>query len=257
MKVGGLHDEAYIMKFDYSDYNVIVTGGTRGIGKTVTEAFLDAGATVTAIFAGNEKAASRLRRKHANRPLTISQLDISNYAAVEAFFDQYDKENDSLEVLVNNAGIRRDGVVGMMPTDDWNAVIETNLTGTFNMSKFALMKMLQHKYGRIITITSPSGRMGFAGQANYAASKAGQVALMKSLSKEAARRSITANCVSPGFIDTDLISDLPKELRKEYAKQVPLRRFGTTIEVASSILFLAARESSYITGSVLEVTGGI
>ena len=257
MEIGELQSEIYKMKFDYADYNVIVTGGTRGIGKTVTEAFLDAGASVTAIFAGNEQAAAELRREHEGRLLTTRKLDISDYAAVETFFDEYDKEHDSLEVLVNNAGIRRDGVVGMMPVDDWSAVIDTNLSGTFNMSKFALMKMLQHKYGRIITITSPSGRMGFAGQANYAASKAGQVALMKSLSKEAARRSITANCVSPGFIDTDLISDLPDELRKEYAKQVPLRRFGTTTEVASSILFLAARESSYITGSVLEVTGGI
>jgi 3-oxoacyl-[acyl-carrier protein] reductase len=125
------------------------------------------------------------------------------------------------------------------------------------MSKFALMKMLQHKYGRIITITSPSGKMGFTGQANYAASKAGQVALMKSLSKEAARRSITANCVSPGFIDTELIADLPPDVKKQYANQVPLRRFGTTGEIASSVLFLAARESSYITGTVLEVTGGL
>ncbi|NOY76056.1 MAG: SDR family oxidoreductase [Kiritimatiellaeota bacterium] len=245
------------MKFEYSDYNVIVTGGTRGIGKAVTEAFLEAGASVTAVYAANDAAAADLREALAGRPLTTVKLDISNYADVESFFEDFDKKHESLEVLVNNAGIRRDGVVGMMPEADWSAVIDTNLSGTFNMSKFALMKMLQHKYGRIITITSPSGRMGFAGQANYAASKAGQVALMKSLSKEAARRSITANCVSPGFIDTELIADLPPEMRKEYSNQVPLKRFGTTVEVASSVLFLAARESSYITGSVLEVTGGI
>ena len=245
------------MKFDYADYNVIVTGGTRGIGKAITEAFLDAGASVVAIYAGNDKAADDLREAKKGYPLTTEKLDISDYSAVEAFFDDFDKKHDSLEVLVNNAGIRRDGVVGMMPETDWRAVVDTNLTGTFNMSKFALMKMLQHKYGRIITITSPSGKMGFTGQANYAASKAGQVALMKSLSKEAARRSITANCVSPGFIDTELIADLPPDVKKQYANQVPLRRFGTTGEIASSVLFLAARESSYITGTVLEVTGGL
>ncbi len=245
------------MNFDYSDYHVIVTGGTRGIGKAISEAFLKSGAKVTAVFAGNEVAAEEMSMAWKSYPFYTEKLDISDYKAVESFFDKFDKANDSLEVLVNNAGIRRDGVVGMMPAEDWNAVLSTNLTGTFNMSKFALMKMLQNKYGRILTITSPSGKMGFAGQANYASSKAGQVAFSKSLSKEAARRSITVNCVSPGFIDTELIADVPEEMIKEYKKQVPLKRFGTPEEVANSVLFLASREASYITGSVLEVTGGI
>lgn len=245
------------MNFEFNDYSVIVTGGTRGIGKAVTEAFLKSGAKVTAIYAGNDAAAEEIKSQWASHPLTIEKLDISDYEAVEAFFDKFDKANNSLEVLVNNAGIRKDGVVGMMPQEDWNAVIQTNLTGTFNMSKFGLMKMLQNKYGRIINITSPSGKMGFAGQANYASSKAGQVAFAKSLSKEAARRSITVNCVSPGFIDTELIADLPEEMVKEYKKTVPLKRFGTTEEVANSVLFLSSREASYITGTVLEVTGGI
>ena len=245
------------MEFDYSDYNVIVTGGTRGIGKAVTEAFLKSGAKVTAIFAGNQEAADAMVKEWEGYPLKTEKLDIGDYDAAEAFFDRFDKENESLEVIVNNAGIRRDGVVGMMPKEDWDKVIETNLSGTFNMSKLALMKMLQNKYGRIITITSPSGKMGFAGQANYAASKAGQVAFTKSLSKEAARRSITANCISPGFIDTDLIADLPDELKKQYKKQVPVQRFGKVEEVASSVMFLASREAAYITGTVLEVTGGL
>ncbi len=245
------------MEFDYNDYNVVVTGGTRGIGKAVSESFLKSGAKVTAVFAGNQVAADAMLKEWAGYPLKTEKLDIGNYSAVEAFFDRFDKENESLEVLVNNAGIRRDGVVGMMPKEDWDQVIETNLTGTFNMSKLGLMKMLQNKYGRIITITSPSGKMGFAGQANYAASKAGQVAFIKSLSKEAARRSITANCVSPGFIDTDLIADLPEEMIKAYKNQVPLKRFGKVEEVASSVLFLASREAAYITGTVLEVTGGL
>ena len=245
------------MKFDYSDYNVIVTGGTRGIGKAISEAFLNAGASVTAIFAGNRVAADEMLEQWNDSPLKVEQLDISDYKAVEAFFDKFDKENDSLEVLINNAGIRKDGVVGMMSPEDWNSVISINLTGTFNMSKFGLMKMLQHKYGRIVNVTSPSGKMGFAGQANYASSKAGQVAFAKSLSKEAARRAITVNCVSPGFIGTELIADLPEEMVKEYKKQVPLKRFGTPEEIANAVMFLSSRESAYITGTVLEVTGGI
>lgn len=245
------------MNFEFNDYNVIVTGGTRGIGKAVTEAFLQNGANVTAIYVGNDTAADDLKNKWSDHPLTTEKLDISDYKSVEAFFDRFDKQHDSLEVLVNNAGIRKDGVVGMMPKEDWDTVIEINLTGTFNMSKFGLMKMLQNKFGRIINITSPSGREGFAGQANYASSKAGQVAFAKSLSKEAARRSITVNCVSPGFIDTELIADVPEEMIKAYKNQVPLKRFGKTEEVAVPVLFLASREASYITGTVLEVTGGI
>ena len=245
------------MKFDYHDYNVLVTGGTRGIGKAITEAFLSSGAAVTAIYAGNKQAAEELLEKWSGHKLKVAQLDVSDYDAVENFFDQYDKENDSLEVLVNNAGIRRDAVLGMMSHQDWQKVMDINLTGTFNCSKFGLMKMLQKKYGRIINITSPSGKMGFAGQANYAASKAGQVALAKSLSKEAGRRSITVNCVSPGFIDTELIADLPPEMIKEYKKSVPLRRFGKPEEIANAVMFLASREAAYITGTVLEVTGGI
>ena len=245
------------MQFNYNDYNVIVTGGTRGIGKAITEGFLNSGASVTAIFAGDEKAAETLQKKWKNHQLKIVKLDISNYENVEVFFDKFDKENNSLEVLVNSAGIRKDGVVGMMPKDDWDRVLEVNLTGTFNMSKLGLMKMLQNKFGRIISITSPSGKMGFAGQANYAASKAGQVAFTKSLAKEAARRTITANCVSPGFIETDLIADLPDELKKAYKNQIPLRRFGKVEEIASSVMFLASREAAYITGTVIEVTGGL
>ena len=125
------------------------------------------------------------------------------------------------------------------------------------MSKFALLKMLQKKFGRIINITSPSGKLGFAGQANYASSKAGQVAFAKTLSKEAGRRKITVNCVSPGFIGTELIGDLPEDMLKEYRKQIPVGRFGEPDEVAHAVLFLAARESAYITGTVLEVAGGI
>ncbi len=242
---------------DFNGYNVVVTGGTRGIGKAVSEAFLKAGASVTATYHGNQSAADKMKQSWAGHPLEIVKFDISDYSQTEAFFKEYDAGHKSLEVLVNNAGIRRDSVLGMMSSQDWNAVISTNLTGTFNMSKFAVQKMMQNKFGRIINITSPSGKFGFAGQANYAAAKAGQVALTMSLAKETARRGITVNAVSPGFIDTEFIGDLSEDMKKAYIQQIPLKRFGRPEEVASAILFLASKEASYVTGSVLEVTGGL
>jgi 3-oxoacyl-[acyl-carrier protein] reductase len=145
----------------------------------------------------------------------------------------------------------------MMRESEWHDVIDVNLNGVFYMCKFAVMSMMRKKYGRIIGITSPSGKFGFEGQANYAAAKAGMVALTKSLSKEVARRGITVNCVSPGFIATDLIQDLPEELRKSYVGQVPLKRFGTPEEVAACVLFLATKEAAYVNGATLEVTGGL
>jgi 3-oxoacyl-[acyl-carrier protein] reductase len=245
------------MNFDFKGYNVIVTGGTRGIGKAISEAFLRTGASVTATYFGNDNAAESFRQAWANYPLEVVKFDISDYGEAEMFFQKFDREKKSLEVLVNNAGIRKDSVLGMMPSQDWNAVISTNLTGTFNMSKFAVQKMMQNRFGRIVNISSPSGKFGFAGQANYAAAKAGQVALSMSLAKETARRGITINCVSPGFIDTEFIADLPEDLKKTYIQQIPLKRLGKPEEVASAVLFLSSKESSYITGSVLEVTGGL
>jgi len=148
-------------------------------------------------------------------------------------------------------------VMGLMPVDDWRRVLAVNLDGTYNMSKLAVMAMSRQRFGRIISITSPSGARGFAGQANYAASKAGQVALAKSLSKEVAKRKITVNCVSPGFIDTELLVDISDEQKKAFIDMVPMKRFGTTEEVAHAVLFLASKEAAYITGTTLEVTGGI
>lgn len=246
-----------MIKYEYKDYTVVVSGGIKGIGKAISEAFLQSGARVIATYSSSDAIAEEFKNKWAGYPLELAKFDVSDYKQVEAFFGKLDKDYDSLEVLVNNAGIRKDNVVGLLSSEDWNSVLAVNLTGTYNMSKFALLKMMQNRYGRIINITSPSGKMGFAGQSNYAAAKAGQVAFAKSLSKEAARRSITVNSVSPGFIDTDFIADLPEELRNEYKAQVPVKRFGKPEDVANAILFLAARESSYITGTVLEVTGGL
>ncbi|MEK9629612.1 MAG: 3-oxoacyl-ACP reductase FabG [Nitrospinota bacterium] len=247
------------MEFDFKGQTAIVTGGTRGIGRAVSEAFLKAGAKVIASYRSNEAEAQNFKEANSGHAecLDIHKFDVTRYEEVESFFKEVEDKHGAPQIVVVSSGIRADSIVGMMKTEDWNNVIDTNLTGTFNVCKLSVQCMMRQKYGRIITLTSPIGKFGFAGQSNYAASKAGQVALVKSLSKEVASRKITVNCVSPGFIDTDFISDLPDEQREAYKKQVPLKRFGSAQDVATPVLFLASRESSYITGSVLEVTGGL
>lgn len=249
-----------MLHFDFKNHTAIVTGGTRGIGRAISEAFLKSGARVVATYAGNEAAAKEFvvaNAVHESR-VDIRKCDVADYAQCEELFRALDKDYaDGVQILVNNAGVRKDAVLAMMKAEDWNAVLATNLTGTFNMSKFGVMAMMRKRYGRIVNITSPCGDFGFAGQANYAASKAGQVGLTRSLSKEVATRGITVNCISPGFIGTELIKDLPEKLREEYQASVPLKRFGTPEEVASAVLYLASKDAGYITGTVLEVAGGL
>ena len=244
---------------EFEGKTAVVTGATRGIGRAITEALLAQGATVAGVYGGNRAAAEAMASECSQygERLRLVQLDVSDYQAVATFFTEMEAAWDTLDILVNNAGIRRDAVLAMMKEEDWRRVLDVNLTGGFNMSKCALPLMLKQKYGRIVFITSPMGHLGFAGQSNYAASKAGQIGLMKSLSKEVAKRKITVNCVSPGFIATDLIGDLPETHVKDYKKMVPANRFGTPAEVAEAVLFLASDRAAYINGAVLEITGGL
>lgn len=247
------------MEFDFKGQTAVVVGGTRGIGRAVSEAFLNSGAKVVASYRSNEEEAKTFEKRNAahRECLFVHKFDVGNYEEAEAFFKEIETQHGAPQIVVASSGIRADSIVGMMKTEDWNNVINTNLTGTFNLCKLSVQRMVRQKYGRIIILTSPVGKFGFAGQSNYAASKAGQVALIKSLSKEVASRKITVNGVSPGFIDTDFISDLSGEQKDAYKKQIPLKRFGSVDDVAAPVLFLASKESSYITGSVLEVTGGL
>ena len=244
---------------DFNGQKAVVTGATKGIGRAIALALLRSGATVIGLYGSDKKGALQFQdecRDDGDR-LRLYQCDVSDYQAVEEVFGRIEKEFDTIDILVNNAGIRRDGMLALMSEMDWRRVIDVNLTGGYNMSKFGVLLMLKQRYGRIVFITSPMAHMGFAGQANYAASKAGQIGMMKSLSKETAKRNITVNCVSPGFIDTELLSDLPEEQVKAYKKMVPARRFGTPEDVAEAVLFLIGCKASYVNGSVLEVTGGI
>jgi len=245
--------------YEFKGQTAIVTGGTRGIGKSIAESFLKVGARVIATYTSNEAAAAQFRKDNSKfaENIDIQKLDVAKYEEVEKFFKYMDTKYGGFEVLVNNAGIRKDSVLAMMKESDWHDVMNVNLAGIFYMCKFAVKSLMRKRYGRIINISSVMERYGFEGQANYAASKAGLSALTKSLSKEVATRGITVNCVSPGFIATELIEDLPDKLRESYLARIPLKRFGSTEEVAACVLFLASKEASYVTGSTLEVAGGL
>lgn len=241
--------------FNFNGQIAVVTGGTRGIGRGITEAFLKNGATVIATYSSNDNAANAFKEEMTTfgERLILKKFDVSKTKECEDFFNSI----EALDILINNSGIRKDNLLATLSESDWDSVLDINLKGTYNMSKFAVLKMMSKRYGRIINISSIGGALGLPGQANYAASKAGQIAISKSLSKEVAKRNITVNNIAPGFIETELIKDLPDEQVKEYKKQVPMKRFGTTDEVAFTTMFLASKEASYITGTTIEVSGGL
>jgi 3-oxoacyl-[acyl-carrier protein] reductase len=245
--------------YQFTNQHVIVTGGTRGIGAGISEAFLKAGATVVATYSGNEIAATAFKEGLSlyGDKFVLRKFNVSDESAVDVFFKEYEAKFPSLEILVNNAGIRRDNILASLSEDEWDSVIDTNLKGTYLMTKYAILAMMKNRYGRIVNLSSVGGKLGLPGQANYAASKAGQIALSLSVSKEVAKRNITINNICPGFIETDLLGGLPEEQIKEYKSQVPMRRFGKVDEVAHAVLFFSSKEASYITGSTLDIAGGL
>ncbi len=247
------------MNFNFNEKIVVVTGGTRGIGKGVTTAFLENGAKVIATYTSNDEAANAFKDSLGElaKNIDLRKFDVSLESDVTEFYNYLESEYERVDILVNNSGIRKDNVLALMPSEDWDKVLDVNLKGTFLMTKMAIPLMMRNRFGRVINMSSVGGALGLSGQANYAASKAGQVALSKSLSKEVGKKGITINNICPGFIETELISDLPAEQVKEYKKQVPLKRFGKVEEVASAVLFLASEHAAYITGTSLEITGGL
>ena len=241
------------------DQVAIVTGAGRGIGESVARYFVDAGAKVAVVSrseANSSKVASALE---AIRPGSARAyaVDVADFDAVQKVGEQIITDFGRADILVNNAGITRDNLLMRMSSEEWDAVLDTNLKGAFNFVRSILRTMIKQRSGRIINISSVSGLMGLAGQTNYAASKAGMIGLTKALAKEVASRGITVNVVAPGFIETDMTAVLNEEIRKGALSQIPLSRFGQPEEIAATVGFLSGSSASYITGQVIAVDGGM
>jgi 3-oxoacyl-[acyl-carrier protein] reductase len=227
--------------------SVLVTGGNRGIGRAIAEAFL----------ANGDRVAVTTRSGGAPEGALDVRCDITDPDAVEAAFAQVEEAHGPVEVLVANAGITKDTLLLRMSEDDWSSVIDTNLTGTFRLAKRAAKGMLRLRRGRIILISSVVGLLGSAGQVNYAASKAGLVGMARSLARELGSRSITANVVAPGFVETEMTEVLPEEKKAEYKAQIPLQRYASVEEIADAVTWLASDKAGYVTGAVIPVDGGL
>lgn len=238
-----------------SKRTVLVTGSTRGIGRAVAEVFVAAGDQV--IITGTKaETAERVAQELGNDSVGLA-LDVTNADSVTQLVDQAVKLTGRLDVVVNNAGITRDGLLLRMNPEDWDAVLDTNLRGAFLVTKAASRIMLKQRSGRIINISSIIGLIGNAGQANYSAAKAGLIGFTKACAKEFASRGITVNAVAPGYIDTDMTRDLPEAARTALTEKIPLGRTGSPSDVASVVRFLASAEAGYITGQVVAVDGGL
>ena len=236
-----------------------VTGASRGIGRAIALTLAEAGADVAVNYAGNAAAAEEVAaeiRKMGRRAL-ILQGDVSQTEAAASMLDAVVAEFGRCDILVNNAGITRDGLLMRMKEEDWDAVLNTNLKGVFNCTKAAIKPMMKQRSGCIINMASVVGVHGNAGQCNYSASKAGMIGLAKSIAQELGSRGIRANAIAPGFIITDMTAKLSDEVKAEWAKKIPLRRGGTPEDVADVATFLASDMSSYVSGQVIQVDGGM
>lgn len=241
----------------FDGVSVLVTGGTRGIGRSIVQAFAADGAKVTFTGTNDAAAAETAAGCPDAAAVRYAKADVSDGAAVKAAVDAAVAHGGGLDVLVNNAGITKDNLLLRMTDEEWDRVQDVNLKGVFLTTRAAARTLMRSKRGRIVNVTSVVGLMGNAGQANYAASKAGLIGFCKSLAREVGSRQITVNVVAPGFVATDMTNAVPEETRKAWAEQIPLGRLGTPDDIASAVCFLASDEASYITGQVLAVNGGM
>ena len=232
----------------------LVTGGTRGIGEAISKALKDAGYQVAATYGGNDEAAAKFKDATG---IVVYKWDVGDFDACQKGIAQVEADLGPVEVLVNNAGITRDGMFHKMSAENWGAVITTNLNSLFNMTRGVIEGMRARSYGRIVSISSVNGQKGQMGQSNYSAAKAGLIGFTKALAQENAFKGITVNAVAPGYIATEMVRAVPEEvLNSKIIPQIPVGRLGEAEEVARAVVFLAGEDSGFITGSTLTINGG-
>ena len=238
---------------------VVVTGGSRGLGRAICQAFAGPDTRIYFNYHSAENAATETENiiRDAGGSAEYEKVDVASLEAVSRWFKKIAGEAGRIDVLVNNAGITKDGLIALLKEADWDDVIETNLKGAYNCIKSVIRPMMKNRFGRIINMTSVVGAMGNPGQANYAASKAGIIGLTKSVAKELASRGITVNAVAPGYVETDMTATLPDKARAAMLEMIPLKRAGRPEEIAGVVKFLASDDASYITGQVIHVSGGM
>ena len=242
---------------DLSGRVALVTGASRGIGRAIATKLAGQGATVVAAARGDNAAATVAAIAASGGTAEVASADMGDAAAIDALVSGTLQRHGRIDILVNNAGITKDQLMLRMKRDDWDVVLATNLTGAFALTQAVLKPMIKQRGGRIVCISSVVGQSGNAGQANYAASKAGLIGFAKSVAQEVASRNITVNVVAPGLIETDMTRAITEGAREEWAAKIPLKRLGTPDDIAAAVCFLASDEAAYITGQVLAVNGGM
>ena len=239
---------------NFKNKKIIITGATGGIGGSLIKKFISLNGDVLGTGTKNEKL-NLLEKEHSG--LKVKKFDISNHSKIEEFIENASNELGGLDILINNAGVNVDNLSLRMKDDEWKKVIDVNLTSTFLLSKYAIKKMLKNKFGRIVNITSIVGHSGNLGQSNYSASKAGIIGMSKSLAIEYAKKNITVNCVSPGFIVSDMTSNLPEKVKDQLTSRIPMARLGNGDDVSNCVAFLSSETTSYVTGETIHVNGGM
>ena len=239
---------------NFKNKKILVTGASGGIGREIVKKFYSLEGKIVATGTNTEKL-DLLKKDFPN--INIIQFDISNHSKIEEFIDNATAQLTGLDILINNAGINMDNLSLRMKEEEWKKVIDINLTSTFLLSKYAIKKMLKSKYGRIVNITSVVGHTGNLGQSNYAASKAGIIGMTKSLAIEYAKKNITLNCVSPGFIQSRMTDNIVESVKAVLTSRIPMSRLGNGEDVANSVAFLSSDKASYITGETIHVNGGM
>lgn len=231
----------------------VVTGGTRGIGRGICELLKEEGYDVVAGYAGNEEAAAKFTKETG---IETHKWDVSDYDACQEAIESISASHGNPTIVVNNAGITRDGTLKRMSYDDWMSVIQTNLTSVFNMCKGLWPHMVEENFGRIVNISSVNGQAGQYGQVNYCAAKAGVIGMTKALAQEGARFNITANTVAPGYVATDMVAAVPENILEKIVATIPVGRLGDASEIARAVWFLCREDSKFVTGSTISINGG-